>query len=193
MADVVDRLTVTRGVMIHCAESGAAFDEGPEAESYQEKLQAAMNDIEAEMQEQVKLFEGQGKLIEALRFGVPVVTTSAGAQGLPEPENYVSVGDTPQLFAERIIEMVENPRLAQPRVLRGLDYIQREFAYSSVAARMAEFRTSRIAIAPKTVITAMATPMINIARRWRMDTSTFKRRPRLQRFPAASPSASRTQ
>jgi GT2 family glycosyltransferase/glycosyltransferase involved in cell wall biosynthesis len=79
----------------------------------------------------------KGKLIEALRFGVPVVTTSAGAQGLPEPENYVSIGDTPQRFAERIIEVVENPGLVQPRVLRGLDYIQREFAYSSVAARMA--------------------------------------------------------
>src|SRR3984893_14371154 len=37
----------------------------------------------------------------------------------------------------KLIEMVENPGLAQPRVLRGLDYIQREFAYSSVAARMA--------------------------------------------------------
>ena len=79
----------------------------------------------------------KGKLIEALRFGVPVVTTSAGAQGLPEPEKYVSIGDTPQAFAERIIEAVEKPELARPRVCRGLDYVQREFAYSSVASRMA--------------------------------------------------------
>ncbi len=34
----------------------------------QEKLQAAMKDIEAEMIEQVKVFEGQGKLIEAQRI-----------------------------------------------------------------------------------------------------------------------------
>jgi glycosyltransferase involved in cell wall biosynthesis len=79
----------------------------------------------------------KGKLIEALRFGLPVVTTTAGAQGLPHPEDYVSIGDTPQLFAERIVELIENPGLAQARALRGLDYIQQEFAYSSVAARMA--------------------------------------------------------
>jgi len=79
----------------------------------------------------------KGKLIEALRFGLPVVTTTPGAQGLPQPDAYVSIGDTAELFAERIAELIENPELAQARALRGLDYIQQEFAYSSVAARMA--------------------------------------------------------
>ena len=60
-----------------------------------------------------------------------------GAQGLPQPSKYVSIGDTPQLFADRVVEVIESPRLAQKRALRGLDYVQREFGYGAVAARMA--------------------------------------------------------
>jgi glycosyltransferase involved in cell wall biosynthesis len=79
----------------------------------------------------------KGKLIEALRFGVPVVTTSAGAQGLPQPEDCVSLADSPEAFAERLIEVIETPALARQHALAGLDYIQREFGYTAVARRMA--------------------------------------------------------
>ena len=79
----------------------------------------------------------KGKLIEALRFGVPVVTTSTGAQGMRQPESCVSLADSPEEFARRIIDVLDSPELAEQRALLGLDYIEREFGHSAVAARLA--------------------------------------------------------
>src|SRR5207248_3124701 len=79
----------------------------------------------------------KGKLIEALRFAVPVVTTRWGAQGLPEPQECVALADSPAEFAERLIETITQPEAARERARNGLDFIEQEFGYTAVARRMA--------------------------------------------------------
>jgi hypothetical protein len=52
------------------------------------------------------------KTIEALQYGVPVVATTIGAEGLiaPNPE-IVAIADDPVLFAERVVSLYsEEPR-----------------------------------------------------------------------------------
>lgn len=45
----------------------------------------------------------KGKVVEAMRFGLPCVTSPAGAQGLEAAKHFLAVGDTPEAFAEAII------------------------------------------------------------------------------------------
>jgi glycosyltransferase involved in cell wall biosynthesis len=79
----------------------------------------------------------KGKIIEALRFGVPVATTPAGAQGMVGGTNYLEIGDTPNALADCVIRLLNDPELRATRALSGLDYIEHEFSYRSVVKRMA--------------------------------------------------------
>jgi GT2 family glycosyltransferase len=45
----------------------------------------------------------KGKVIEAMHFGVPCVTTSVGAQGLAEAREFLAVTDDPSTFASHVI------------------------------------------------------------------------------------------
>jgi hypothetical protein len=48
----------------------------------------------------------QTKTVEALQYGVPVVSTTAGAEGLPAPGlDAVMIADDPVLFAERVASL----------------------------------------------------------------------------------------
>lgn len=66
----------------------------------------------------------KGKVLEGLRFGIPVVTTQAGAQGMVGAADYLEVADTPAEFAAGILKLVADPALCRRRVLRGLDYLE---------------------------------------------------------------------
>ena len=46
-----------------------------------------------------------GKILEALQHGVPVVTTDIGAEGLPEPETVLTVAATVQDFAGALLQL----------------------------------------------------------------------------------------
>jgi len=46
------------------------------------------------------------KTVEALHHGLPVVTTSIGAQGLPGIDSFAPVTDDPRLFADAIIRLL---------------------------------------------------------------------------------------
>ncbi|SIQ68904.1 Glycosyltransferase, GT2 family [Aromatoleum tolulyticum] len=50
----------------------------------------------------------KGKVVEAMRFGLPVVTTSVGAQGLSSAVHALSVADDPESFADAAIELMAN-------------------------------------------------------------------------------------
>lgn len=47
----------------------------------------------------------KGKVIEALYYGAPVVTTSIGAEGIPEAETVMSIADDPFSFAEEVVSL----------------------------------------------------------------------------------------
>jgi hypothetical protein len=73
-----------------------------------------------------------------MRFGVPVVTTPAGAQGLPGAENAVEIAPvTAEGFADGIIRLLRDPDLARQRALQGLDFVEREFGYAAAVRRIA--------------------------------------------------------
>ncbi len=45
----------------------------------------------------------KGKVLEALQYGLPLVTTQIGAEGLPEPESVFNVEDDAALFAQALL------------------------------------------------------------------------------------------
>jgi glycosyltransferase involved in cell wall biosynthesis len=75
------------------------------------------------------LLEGTGvkiKNIEAIEYGLPVVTTSVGAQGL---ERFINRGlliaDTPKNFAEAIIKLCDNDEFFESQML-SFEYSRKE-------------------------------------------------------------------
>jgi O-antigen biosynthesis protein len=48
----------------------------------------------------------KGKVIESLRFGLPMVTTSTGAQGLMDISEAIAVADDPKIFAEHVLRLL---------------------------------------------------------------------------------------
>lgn len=50
----------------------------------------------------------KGKVIEALYYGAPVVTTSIGAEGISGAEDVMAVWDTPREFADAVIRLYQD-------------------------------------------------------------------------------------
>ena len=78
----------------------------------------------------------KGKVVESLRMGVPVVTTSIGVQGLPRYEDAISVADDPQDFAKMILNLLQDENLWQRRRDVGLKYYRENFSESVVAPKV---------------------------------------------------------
>ncbi len=49
------------------------------------------------------------KSVTALLWGVPVVTTAAGAEGIGGPELFVAVEDEPAAFADAVVTTLSDP------------------------------------------------------------------------------------
>jgi len=63
------------------------------------------------------------KILESIAMGVPVVSTSIGADGLPdELKQYVKVADEPEDFAYKIINLLENNTKLDMSLSSILDY-----------------------------------------------------------------------
>lgn len=53
----------------------------------------------------------KGKVIEAMHFGVPVVTTSTGVQGLEDVADAIAVADDPQPLADHVLRLLSDDAL----------------------------------------------------------------------------------
>jgi GT2 family glycosyltransferase len=73
----------------------------------------------------------KGKVIEALYNGAPVVTTSIGAEGIPEAETVMAIKDEPGTFAREVIALYENTKRCRQMSLETQNYIRR---YHSIDA-----------------------------------------------------------
>jgi len=73
------------------------------------------------------------KVIEALSYGVPVVTTSIGAEGINFKNGYhMYVSDTERQFADHIISLTESEKLNKSFSINGKELVQNEFSKQSM-------------------------------------------------------------
>ena len=93
------------------------------------------------------------KILEALAAGVPVVSTSAGAEGLPvEPGRELLLADGEQAFAAAIVKVLEGPALADRLSAAGRAFGGRyqfgALAEAAEAAYLSALARKRSAVSP---------------------------------------------
>jgi GT2 family glycosyltransferase len=73
----------------------------------------------------------KGKVVEAMRFGVPVVTTPTGAQGLPGA-NGLSVAEDAEGHAEQVLELLGQDARWRNASRVELDYVRERFSITAM-------------------------------------------------------------
>jgi glycosyltransferase involved in cell wall biosynthesis len=75
----------------------------------------------------------KGKVGEAMSYGLPVVTTSFGAEGFGlEPGMDLLVGDTTESFAAQVIALLDDANLYSRIAKSGYDFIQSHYSVPAV-------------------------------------------------------------
>ena len=73
----------------------------------------------------------KGKILEAMSFGVPVVTTSIGSEGIAlQGDGIMAICDSPQEFAEAILLVINDSAIAERMVKNGMSLLERSFSYN---------------------------------------------------------------
>lgn len=85
----------------------------------------------------IPLLAGGGmrvKILDAWRWGVPVVSTSFGAEGIQVRDGWnILLGDTPQDFARAVCELFENPNnMASRLVTNGAHTLETHYDWRNV-------------------------------------------------------------
>jgi len=69
----------------------------------------------------------KGKLLEAMYKQIPVITTSIGAEGLPNIEKCLQIENEPEEFAKKLINMYNDNNLLEKLVENSYKYIMKYF------------------------------------------------------------------
>ncbi len=80
----------------------------------------------------------KGKVIEALQQGVPLTTTTIGAEGIPDAAEVMNITDDAEAMAEILIEVDRGSDAAISRTHRYAAYLQRHFSRSQAATILRE-------------------------------------------------------
>ncbi|WP_420341566.1 glycosyltransferase [[Clostridium] aminophilum] len=70
----------------------------------------------------------KGKVVEALYDGMPIVTTSVGAEGIPEVETVLRVEDEPAAFADAVVKLYRDPETLACMAQGTQDYVKKNFS-----------------------------------------------------------------
>ena len=81
----------------------------------------------------------KGKVVEALRNGVPLVTTSIGVQGLPGYEKAIEVADDSVQFAKAVLDLIGDECVWQDRRDAGIKYFCDNFSETVVAPKVLDY------------------------------------------------------
>lgn len=75
----------------------------------------------------------KGKVIEAMALGVPVATTTTGAQGIEPSDQALFIGDTAEALADEIVGALTDREQAARRAERALDFIKHHYGRSAMS------------------------------------------------------------
>ncbi|MBL8234557.1 MAG: glycosyltransferase family 4 protein, partial [Bryobacterales bacterium] len=79
------------------------------------------------------------KLLEAFCSGIPIVSTRIGAEGLTEHDGDICfLADNPAEFADRIVQLFENPDLAGEMVRKAREYVTTNRDITRMTERLAD-------------------------------------------------------
>ena len=70
----------------------------------------------------------KGKVLEALYNGMPVSTTSIGAEGIPFVETALEIADKAEEFAKRTVELYRDSARLGAMCRRSQEYIREQFS-----------------------------------------------------------------
>ena len=70
----------------------------------------------------------KGKVVEAIYNGAPIVTTSIGAEGIPQVEDVLLVEDEPEAFAETVTRLYQSPEGCRALCEKTQSYIRTHFS-----------------------------------------------------------------
>ncbi len=74
----------------------------------------------------------KGKVFESMQYGMPVLTTSIGAEGLfTESEAPGFVSDNPQEFAEMACKLYKDESVWNQKSKKGIEILQRDFIFKT--------------------------------------------------------------
>lgn len=73
----------------------------------------------------------KGKVIEAMRYGIPVVTTSIGAEGIEGAEQILCIEDDVQIMTERFVALYNDEAELQRMSEESIEYIRDNFSEES--------------------------------------------------------------
>lgn len=74
----------------------------------------------------------KGKVIEALYNGVPVVTTSIGAEGIPGIEEVVAIQDQSNAFADKVVRLYDDLGMLAEIAKKTQVYVKEHFSMDAV-------------------------------------------------------------
>ncbi|NLA67042.1 MAG: glycosyltransferase [Gammaproteobacteria bacterium] len=78
----------------------------------------------------------KSKVVEALQQGLPLVTTTVGAQGLPGVESVCGVTDDPAAIAAGILALLRDDALWQARSAAGAAYARQGFSREAMSRQL---------------------------------------------------------
>lgn len=115
----------------------------------------------------------KGKVGEAMSLGLPVVTTSVGAEGFGlSPGMNVLIGDTPALFADMVIRLIQDHELRKRIGLGGHRLMREKYSEPVVAQQVVELFQSLTSQSAKSLprfkrLTRRAAMLLNDHVMWR--------------------------
>lgn len=69
----------------------------------------------------------KGKVVEAMYYQVPVVTTSIGSEGLEEPEKVMKIANDAQEFGDAVIQLYQNEKVWNVYNKASAQYVEKYF------------------------------------------------------------------
>ncbi len=79
----------------------------------------------------------QTKNLEAMAMGTPIVTTSIGAMGMEaEVDKELLIADSPEIFAERVIHLIDNPEIRQNLSKAGRERVEASYDWPVLVERL---------------------------------------------------------
>ncbi len=87
----------------------------------------------------VPLLSGGGmrvKIVDAWCWGLPVVSTSIGAEGIRcQPGENILIADEPQAFAHAVVKVLKEPLLAQQLRINGRRWVEENYNWRTVYSK----------------------------------------------------------